>query len=400
MPSSLRQVPTSEPGRTSSVKVPQRDLLARQTTVALYFDITDVVEYAMVHNTVTGIQRCALRIIECIIRKNDEHPVFGLLRHPATGELKTADLSFMNGPYDLNDLALRCGLSSGKARWIARKLRKYHKAPLKRFFSWCLLQARWAASKNLRTRFDASFSGDRPSFFHELELIAGSAIVTIGAGWSTAYGEVEKIARKHGCKTISFVHDIFPVTTPKYSDLTDRRKNARFRDWLYAASKYSDLLVCNSVYTARELESYLCENNLSANIITIGLAHEFKSEVRPSERLPRREVVSLSRGNYILCVGTIEVRKNVLGLLEAWKSIKGLRNLALELVLAGGKGWGAEDVLYFLSYTGNVGGSVHIIDKPSDAELALLYENCLSTVFPSFFEGWGLPIGESLWFRA
>jgi len=39
-----------------------------------------------------------------------------------------------------------------------------------------------------------------------------------------------------------------------------------------------------------------------------------------------------------------------------------------------------------------------LVENPSDEELAYLYKNSLFTVFPSYYEGWGLPIGESLWF--
>ena len=41
---------------------------------------------------------------------------------------------------------------------------------------------------------------------------------------------------------------------------------------------------------------------------------------------------------------------------------------------------------------------IAVAETPSDAELAFLYRNCRFTVFPSLYEGWGLPIGESLWF--
>jgi glycosyltransferase involved in cell wall biosynthesis len=41
---------------------------------------------------------------------------------------------------------------------------------------------------------------------------------------------------------------------------------------------------------------------------------------------------------------------------------------------------------------------VRVIHAPSDRELAWLYQNCLFTAYPSLYEGWGLPVGESVWF--
>ncbi len=88
----------------------------------LYFDVTDLVEYAMVYTTVAGIQRGVLRTLGSVIRQGADRRVLGLLKHPLTGAFKQADLSFMRGPYDLSDFASRFELLSGKTRWLARKL--------------------------------------------------------------------------------------------------------------------------------------------------------------------------------------------------------------------------------------------------------------------------------------
>jgi glycosyltransferase involved in cell wall biosynthesis len=51
-----------------------------------------------------------------------------------------------------------------------------------------------------------------------------------------------------------------------------------------------------------------------------------------------------------------------------------------------------------IANTANLDGKLVIIENPTDAELAQLYQGCLFTLFPSFFEGWGLPVTESLAF--
>jgi glycosyltransferase involved in cell wall biosynthesis len=362
----------------------------------LYFDVTDIVEYALVNTTVTGIQRCVLRILESVIRQGADRPVLGLLKHPLTGAFKEADLSFMRDPYDLSDFASRFELLSGKTRWLARKLRNYRKASLKRSFRWCALQGQWAASKGLRAQINSLSEQARPSCLRDLELVRGSAIVSLGAGWGTDYTGLGKLARSHDCKTVSFVHDIFAITAQHYTGLADKKKNARFRNWLEEIARSSDLLICNSLYTKNQLEKYLAALDIAANIAVARFPHEFKS----ATQIIREEIIDLSRRKYLLCVGTIEIRKNILPLLEVWTSLQKTRKSDTPvLVLAGGKGWSVGNVYDFLRRTGNAGGTVKIIDKPNDAELEFLYQNCEFTVFPSLFEGWGLPIGESLWFR-
>ncbi len=93
------------------------------------------------------------------------------------------------------------------------------------------------------------------------------------------------------------------------------------------------------------------------------------------------------------------MRKNTLGLLKAWRAIEQMRgDQTPVLVLAGGKRRGADKVQDFLAETSNINGSVTVIHQPGDAELEFLYKHCRFSVFPSWYEGWGLPIGESLWF--
>ena len=103
-------------------------------------------------------------------------------------------------------------------------------------------------------------------------------------------------------------------------------------------------------------------------------------------------------GTYVLIVAIIEVRKNHLLLFRIWRRL--LDELPPEqvptLVFAGRIGWLVGDLMAQIASTGHLGGKLVIVESPSDAELASLYRGCLFTVFPSFYEGWGLPVTESL----
>ena len=69
------------------------------------------------------------------------------------------------------------------------------------------------------------------------------------------------------------------------------------------------------------------------------------------------------------------------------------------LVFAGRRGWLVQDFIEQLENCGYLDGKVIILDNVTDGELDLLYRRCILTVFPSFAEGWGLPVGESLGLR-
>ncbi len=68
------------------------------------------------------------------------------------------------------------------------------------------------------------------------------------------------------------------------------------------------------------------------------------------------------------------------------------------LVFAGRVGWMVADLMQQLRNSNFLGGKIMLVEDPTDAELERLYQGCRFTLFPSFHEGWGLPVTESLSF--
>jgi glycosyltransferase involved in cell wall biosynthesis len=106
-------------------------------------------------------------------------------------------------------------------------------------------------------------------------------------------------------------------------------------------------------------------------------------------------------GSYVLVVSTIEPRKNHALLFRVWRYLleEMPRDQVPTLVFAGGKGWLISDFLQQMKNANFLDGKVTIIEKPSDAELEALYAGCQYTIYPSFYEGWGLPVTESHAYR-
>jgi hypothetical protein len=98
----------------------------------------------------------------------------------------------------------------------------------------------------------------------------------------------------------------------------------------------------------------------------------------------------------VLCVGTIESRKNHLALFQAWKLLLEEGFEPPPLIWVGRPGWRVEDLLAQLAATRSLDGRIRLLHGVSDPELVALYRGALFSVFPSFTEGWGLPVGESL----
>ena len=367
------------------------------TKTIIYFDVTDIVNYAATRNRVTGIQRVLLGILDSVVRKGDRE-VFGILRLPLTGRLEVADLSFMHGQYGLGDFSSRFGLSSEKKRWMSRKLRRYWKPSFSRFLRRYTLEIQWYLSKGFRVEAGELLDQRTLSCLIEQRVEPDSVVISLGAGWETDYTGVEQFARLQNCKVAAFIHDIFAITDPQCTGFNEE-KLTRFRVWLDYIIQNYDLLVCSSSFVKDQLETYAKSKALKPKIEVLNLAHEFALPRENNQAKIREMVTDLAGCKYALCVGTIEIRKNIMPLLRVWDELRQVVDIKLpKLVLAGGKGWKVDDVYDFLKETSNVGGTVLVVSRPSDAELMFLYEHCAFTIFPSLLEGWGLPVGESLWF--
>ena len=109
------------------------------------------------------------------------------------------------------------------------------------------------------------------------------------------------------------------------------------------------------------------------------------------------DIRALTKTEYVLIVGTMEVRKNLWRVATVWDRLRREKGRELpKLVITGRKGWLNDDFENWMKATGNLGGWIQFVEGASDDILAYLYRNCLFTITASFYEGWGLPIGESL----
>jgi alpha-1,3-rhamnosyl/mannosyltransferase len=98
---------------------------------------------------------------------------------------------------------------------------------------------------------------------------------------------------------------------------------------------------------------------------------------------------------YLLYLGTIEPRKNLLTLLRAYCSLPATVRSRYPLLLVGGWGWNAGDVAAYLDHEAKARGVVHLGYVP-DEHTPALYNGARALVFPSFYEGFGMPPLEML----
>ena len=154
------------------------------------------------------------------------------------------------------------------------------------------------------------------------------------------------------------------------------------------AVRTADRIVADSASTANAVKMLFPHHSSKVSVVYPGLTvlpDESSSDFLTSHQIDRP---------YALFVGTLEPRKNLLNLLEAYARMPEKTRRNLLLVIAGGQGWRLGDLKQHISRLG-IAASVRLSGYISDAQLATLYGNARFLVMPSFYEGFGFPIIEA-----
>ena len=174
------------------------------------------------------------------------------------------------------------------------------------------------------------------------------------------------------------IHDLVPLRFPEWTTgKTQSMHNAKYAD----TARTCDLVFVNSAYTGADVVERLGVRAARVKVARPGLKPEFR---------PDGERSDLGRP-YALTVATLEPRKNLGTLAEAHRILAEnfvFQKHKLLLAAAGGSGWGEQPLL--------AGPDVARLGFVSDEELARLYRGAAVAVYPSRFEGFGMPIVEAM----
>lgn len=118
----------------------------------------------------------------------------------------------------------------------------------------------------------------------------------------------------------------------------------------------------------------------------------------PTETSPESRSSLTTDGPYFLFVGTIQPRKNVKRLLQAFEVVRGKVDKRVRLVLAGGYGWKSDDVRAAIAES-KFKNDIEVLGYVADSALRALYESAVALVYPSYYEGFGLPVLDAMTYR-
>ncbi|MFC5343989.1 glycosyltransferase [Brevundimonas staleyi] len=336
---------------------------SQKAEVHLVFDISDLVGYFKNARLPTGIQRVQIEVVS------------GLLREP--------DLRF--------DVSV-CSFSSARDHWVEVPTDLFLRLSDLARSNGDMAEPEWLdALEELTVEIDLGEAFD---------FARGAYLINLGTSWwlQNYFLHVREAKERFGIHYIPFVHDMIPIMTPEHCT---RPLTQDFISWAMGVFSHADYFFTNSEASKRDLISVAQTLGYTLDtdqVHVVRLDADFRKATIATPIPSTLKRYGLTEGGYVLFVSTIESRKNHLNAFKAWLQL--LKDHpakdVLPLVCVGNRGWLNDTVFAQLDGNPELRSKVKMVSKVADEDLANLYRACAFTIYPSSYEGWGLPVTESL----
>ena len=321
---------------------------------AVLLEVTDLVEFLQRQESVSGVQRVIAETAPLMLAADPR--VVPVLLDRSRGELVPLSVGEV-------DTLIRTGAGASHAQADRAGLPA----------------AATAAIERARTAEPIGIDGE-------------TVLVFLGAVWiNDALMLAARRAHAAGARCLYLLYDLTPVLQTGHTAAVNRL----FERYLLLVTETGSSVPAISASSRSDYERYCAERGWQApggavTGLPCGLGpDQFATDESPWPR------------PYVLFVGTVESRKNHALALAAWRRLietRGAENVP-DLVCIGRLGWHADEFLDEYVRTRGLDGKVSVLSSSvPDAELAAFYAHAEFTVYPSRYEGWGLPVSESLAF--
>ena len=342
-----------------------------QRSTRLMFDVTDLVQYMRDSRVPTGIQRVQLKIIFFALTE------FKAKANPIVVYFNQSESKWIPVEADLF-LSLHTAAESGDE----------------------------ILEEDLQEILKRLDHPDLPQDYLDEQLQQNDFIlVNLGTSWwiENYFLKLRELRKKYGIRYVPMIHDVIPLMTPEHCS---QPLVEEFCQWFSTLPFEVDGAVTNSHWSAMDIRHRVAEFLPQAvfPIYPIALNGDMRGDfsTRTVKTNDTIKYLIPPNSSFVLCVGTLESRKNHLLLFRAWERLLANHDAAdvPVLVCLGKAGWLFDKAAEFLRARPALSAKIMLISSVTDQSLAALYQECLFTIFNSFYEGWGLPITESLSFGA
>jgi len=225
-----------------------------------------------------------------------------------------------------------------------------------------------------------------------LETSEGKVFFDLDSVWNSTMQRDELYPKlKHSnFKIVNLIYDLTPILLP---ECAKDKSRANFPSFLQAVCKHSDLLFFDSAsakndfFRFKELEGF--SRSIASQVVPLG------SDFFKSKSVNSVEYSDILQKRYILFVGTLEPRKKHALVLKAFEEIE--KDYSdLNLLFIGKVGWKTDEFVTYLNNHPLKDKRVYHLSNIDDITLELFYQNAFIVTYLSEYEGYGLPVAESL----
>ena len=184
--------------------------------------------------------------------------------------------------------------------------------------------------------------------------------------------------------TVTSVHDFSFL---HHKEFHPKERIEYFQKYFFENIKKSDLIITGSEFIKKEILNHIDIDKSKVKVVYHGIDHNvFKKydEIDLSINLPK---------NFLLCVGSLEPRKNLYRLLKSYELLPKYIKEEYKLVLVGFSGWENSEILEIINKNKNY---IHYLGYVTNEELAMIYNLAKIFIYPSLYEGFGLPPIEAM----
>jgi glycosyltransferase involved in cell wall biosynthesis len=209
-------------------------------------------------------------------------------------------------------------------------------------------------------------------------------------GITLFHGTNYKIPLWNRCRTVVTIHDLSLLL---HSHTHEAELVRRARLHLPATARMASKIITDSESVKREICEHLHVRPEKIAVVPLAPRRAFRP-VATEQTVEARRRLGVE-DQFLLFVGTVEPRKNLLTLVRAFAELARDTSFRTQLVIAGQKGWLTEELFALVEQSG-LGTRILFTGYISDADLAALYSSCRVCIYPSLYEGFGLPPLEAM----
>ncbi len=193
------------------------------------------------------------------------------------------------------------------------------------------------------------------------------------------------------CAGVVTLHDLAFL---RYPHVLTRSKRVYHRTFTMRSLQHATMIIANSNSTKQDAIELAGIPASRLQTVYPCIDERFSSVVYKGDIQAFRHAHGLTQG-YLLYLGTLEPRKNIATLIEAYAQLRAIYGREEKLVLAGGKGWLYDSIFEKIQKLG-LESEVIFPGFVSDSDQLLWYHSASAFVYPSLYEGFGIPVAEAL----